>query len=352
MRQNLIALALAAALGGVSMTAHADVNTVAGGVLFIDFTNIDQKALGKDTAAAGTGLDVKRGYITIDHKFDDFWSANITTDFNYVSADSETQLFVKKAWLQAKWSNEFAVRVGSDDNPWIGFVDGLSGLRYVENSAVDKYGFGNSADWGIHVLGNASDNFWTYNVAVVNGGGFKNPTRTDSMDLEGRVSIQPIKGLTLAVGAYNGKFGQDPANLDPLKSTRTFSRFDALAAYNTADLRLGVEYFTADNNKNNIQYTTSTGSPFKDSAEGYSGWGWFSFAKDWAVFGRYDHVEPKQDTVSTQKDEYEYLGLEYVPRKGIKIAGVYKHERLKDGLVPTKLDTKTNEIGLWAEVKF
>ena len=352
MRQNLIALALATALGGVSMAAHADVNTVAGGVLFIDFTNIDQTSLGKDTAAAGTGLDVKRGYITIDHKFDDFWSANLTTDFNYSATTSETQLFVKKAYLQAKWSSEFALRVGSDDNPWIGFVDGLSGLRYVENSAVDKYGFGNSADWGIHALGVASDGFWTYNFAVINGGGYKNPTRTDSMDVEGRVSISPIQGLTLAAGGYSGKFGQDPANLDPLKSTRTFTRTDLLAAYNTADLRIGGEWFSADNNKNNIQYTLTSGSPAKDSAEGYSMWGWYSFTKDWAVFARYDHVEPKQDTVSTQKDEYEYVGLEWVPRKGVKIAGVYKHERLKDGLFPTKLDTKTNEIGVWAEVKF
>ncbi|HEY8009453.1 MAG TPA: carbohydrate porin [Rudaea sp.] len=350
MRQNLIAAALVVALGGFSAAAHADVNTVAGGVLFIDFTHLDQTALGKDTAAAGTGLDVKRGYLTIDHKFDDFWSANITTDFNYVSADSETQLFIKKAWLQAKWLNEFAVRIGSDDQPWIGFVDGLSGLRYVENSLVDKSGFGNSADWGIHVLGTGAGNFWNYNAAVTNGAGYKNPTRSNSVDFEGRVGIQPLPGLMLAVGGYSGELGKDVANLASTSDTRTFTRFDAVAAYNTSDLRLGAEYFSASNNKNNIVYTAATGSPLKDSSEGYSAWGWFSFTKDWAVFARYDHTEPNQDTVPSLKEQYEYLGLEFVPRKGIKIAGVYKHDTLKNALSTT--NTKSDEIGLWAEVKF
>ena len=113
MRKNLIASAVALAFGVTSIAAHADVNTVVGGTMFVDFTNIDQTSKGKDTAAAGTGLDVKRFYLTVDHKFDDFWSANLTTDFQYQSTLSNTNLYVKKAYLQGKWSSEFAVRVGS-----------------------------------------------------------------------------------------------------------------------------------------------------------------------------------------------------------------------------------------------
>jgi hypothetical protein len=40
---------------------------------------------------------VKRFYLGVDHKFNDVWSANLTTDFNYVSGDGETNLLVKKA---------------------------------------------------------------------------------------------------------------------------------------------------------------------------------------------------------------------------------------------------------------
>ena len=32
-----------------------------------------------------TGFDVKRLYISIDHKFSDIWSANITTDISLIA---------------------------------------------------------------------------------------------------------------------------------------------------------------------------------------------------------------------------------------------------------------------------
>ena len=35
--------------------------------MFFDLTNIDKTSNGSDTAASGTGLDVKRFYLTVDH---------------------------------------------------------------------------------------------------------------------------------------------------------------------------------------------------------------------------------------------------------------------------------------------
>jgi hypothetical protein len=102
-KQIYAALVLAGC--GLAMAAHADTavgeNTTIGGKGFIDLTSLDQKAAGVKTAASGFGLDVTRFYLVANHTFDSIWSANLTTDFNYVSADSETQLFVKKAYLQA-----------------------------------------------------------------------------------------------------------------------------------------------------------------------------------------------------------------------------------------------------------
>src|SRR5690348_17483462 len=90
--------------------------------MFADFTNIDQTSNGTKTDASGTGLDVKRFYLSVDHKFDDIWSANLTTDFNYVSNDGETQLFVKKAYLQGTFDKLATLRVGSANMAWIPFV--------------------------------------------------------------------------------------------------------------------------------------------------------------------------------------------------------------------------------------
>ncbi|MGN6191224.1 MAG: porin, partial [Rhodanobacteraceae bacterium] len=130
-------------------------NTKVGGTMFADFTNIDQTSNGTKTDASGTGLDVKRFYLSVDHKFDDIWSASLTTDFNYVSNDGETQLFVKKAYLQGAFDKLATLRVGSANMAWIPFVEDWYGYRFVENTVVDKMKLGSSADWGLHLFGDS-----------------------------------------------------------------------------------------------------------------------------------------------------------------------------------------------------
>ena len=95
-----------------TLAAWAD-STRVSGTMFVDMTNIGQTSNGQKTDASGTGLDVKRFYLSIDHKFDDVWSANLTTDFNYVGNDGETRLFVKKAYVQGVFSKLATLRVGS-----------------------------------------------------------------------------------------------------------------------------------------------------------------------------------------------------------------------------------------------
>ncbi|MEI9932138.1 MAG: hypothetical protein WDM89_16745 [Rhizomicrobium sp.] len=124
-------------------------NTTIGGTAFIDFSDIEHKVSGVKQADTGTNFDVKRFYVAIDHKFDDVWSANVTTDVTYDSTTKASQVFLKKAWLQAKvFGDMFDVRVGSSDLPWIPFVESLYGYRYVENTLIDRTKFGTSTDWG------------------------------------------------------------------------------------------------------------------------------------------------------------------------------------------------------------
>src|SRR5690242_5436992 len=75
------AIALAAIASGASAQ-----DTTISGRMYADFTNIDNKVDGVEAAPTGTGFDIKRLYIGIDHKFSDMFSANVTTDFQYSSA--------------------------------------------------------------------------------------------------------------------------------------------------------------------------------------------------------------------------------------------------------------------------
>ena len=99
--------------------------------------------------------ELKRFYIGVDHKFNDVFSANLTTDFRYNTngTSNDVLVYVKKAYLQAKLIPAFTVRVGAADLPWVPFVEGVYGYRFVENTLIDRTKFGTSSDWGVHVLG-------------------------------------------------------------------------------------------------------------------------------------------------------------------------------------------------------
>ncbi|TAL90564.1 MAG: carbohydrate porin, partial [Rhodanobacter sp.] len=151
-------------------------DTTIGGKMYFDYTNIDQKnSLTGKTNASGTGIDVKRFYLGVTHQFSDIWSANLTTDFNYVSNDGETNLFVKKAYVQGKFDQAAVLRIGSADMPWIPFVENYYGFRYVENTLTDRLKYANSADWGINLSGDLGQRkYLNYSVSAVNGNGYKN----------------------------------------------------------------------------------------------------------------------------------------------------------------------------------
>src|SRR6185437_6468566 len=184
-------------------------NTSIGGTAFIDFSNIEHKVSGTKQADQGTNFDLKRFYVAIDHKFDDVWSANLTTDVTYDGTTKASQIFIKKAFLQAKvWDDAFVVRVGSADLPWVPFVEGLYGYRYVENTLIDRTKFGTSADWGAHFFGKFADGLVNYQLSVVNGAGYKadpiggGANRSKDLDVEGRVNLN-WEGFVLGVGGYS-----------------------------------------------------------------------------------------------------------------------------------------------------
>ena len=345
--------ALAVASCGLTMTAHADTavteNTTVGGKGFIDLTSLDAKAKDVKTAGSGFGIDVTRFYLVANHTFDSTWAANLTTDFNYSSSTGETQLFIKKAYLQAKVSDAFWLRAGSADLPWIPFVEDVYGYRYLEKELLDRTKFGTSADWGVHIGGKLADGKVSYALSAVEGNGYKNPTRSKALDVEGRLSFVPVEGLTAAVGFYSGKLGKDiegagSTPTSPPAVQHTATRYNLLLAYAIEQFRIGAEYFSADN-------WTAVTSAAKDTADGYAVWAGYNFTSDVAGFVRYDEEKPNKDTVSTLKDEYYNAGVSFKPRKGVDISIAYKHEDVKNSAAAVQ-PAKSDEFGVWAQVAF
>ncbi|SHM12865.1 hypothetical protein [Rhodanobacter sp. OK091] len=355
-------------------------NTKVSGTMFFDMTDVSHKeqtgtgsSIKKDGHGSvnGVGYDVKRFYLTVEHKFNDIWSANLTTDFNYVSADSETQLFVKKAYLQGTFDPLFAVRFGAADMPWIPYAEKWYGYRFLENTITDRSidggrgtagaaatgigAFGNSSDWGVHAMGaTTGDNAFNYQVSVVNGGGYKNPTRSSGMDVEARIGYQPIKEMVIALGGYDGKRAKDVQNGQP---TRNATRGDALVAFRNDTFGIGGEYFMAKNWDDVLKYQGVVPAPaaIKDKADGYSVFGDWTFMPQWALFARYDSVTYKYSGVNgvykQLKDTYYNAGVSYDVMKNLRLALAWKYDKL-EGPAASPFTYKTNEIGFWGILSY
>ena len=311
-----------------------------GGRMFFDLTNIDKTSNGKDTAASGTGLDVKRFYLTVDHKFNDIWSANLTTDFQYSSAIGNTELFVKKAYVQGSFDPAFNLRVGAADMPWIPYVEKFYGMRYVENTLTDRLKYGNSSDWGLHGFGNLGNNF-NYAVSVVSGAGYKNPTRSKGMDVEGRVAYTPNENFVVAVGGYSGKLGKET---DIQSAENTYTRANAMVAYADSNFRVGGEYFQAKNLNNVLTVAT-------DKTSGWSVWGSVRVTDGGInVFGRYDDTDVSKTLDPTLSDKYWNVGVEFPVMKNLKLSTVYNYTHLANA--SDKKNDKTKEFGVWGDLSF
>jgi hypothetical protein len=311
---------------------------------------------------SGVSYDIKRAYLIVDHKFNNVFSANFTTDFTYDSTTKATQLYIKKAYLQANLlGDQFVVRAGSAEMPWIPFVESLYGYRYVDKTFTDNYSFGTSTDWGVHVFGNLMDHHVGYALSVVNGNGFKiastgTANRTNSVDVEGRISVN-YDHVTVGVGGYEGKLGKDVVGTPTF---HTAERFDVVGAYTDSRVRLGVEYMWAKY----FNDVTQANPAKTNTAEGISVFGSWFFTPKFSIFGRYDWLKPQETTAPNFVSNLYDVGLSYKPIAPLDIALVYKHDSVTDGLLSTGNGTigtlnahligkgEYDEVGIFTQVKF
>jgi len=376
-RKTLITTAVLASCAAASTAGAAGIdvgaNTTIGGELFADFSHIqlqNENSNGQriDTAPNGTGFDVKRFYLIVDHKFNDVWAADLTTDAQFTTASTATvstpasgstpagtttaltnqnssggvnEVFIKKLYLEGAFNKLFVLRIGSYNGAWTSFAESNYGYRYIEKTTTDRLGFANTADWGIHASGVYGANLVNYQFSVVNGGGFKNPTRTKDVDFEGRVGVNPLSWLTVGGGFYSGHLGQiTAANENFPKNTAT--RYDALAAVSIIGIHVGTEWYQAKNYKTvntlaasvfgtSAVVNTASVGPTNDKATGFSSWLSYDFNSQFQAFARYDNAKLSANVNPNLRDEYFNLGAVYKPIKPLDLAVVYKNEKVEHG---------------------
>lgn len=311
-------------------------DTSISGRMYFNASHITHEVNGIKTGNTdnGAGFAIKRFYLGVDHKFNDTFSANLTTDVSLLSGTGMTA-YIKKAYLQAKVSPALVIRAGSADMPWIPYAEGIYGYRHIEQTVSDRTKFGTSADWGVHVMGDLAGGIISYQVSAVDGGGYRNPQFSKTVDFEGRISAK-YKGFEAAVGGYTGELGQDIVGAT--STLRNYNRLNALVAYkgkiDKMPFTIGGEYFYAEGKLFNSTKPQPTTAP-KDKADGYSAFASLGFMPQWSVFGRYDTVKPAEVSDYGLKDDYYNIGLQWSPAKIVDLALVYKHEEARNGAFQT-----------------
>jgi hypothetical protein len=288
--------------------------------------------------ADGVGFDLERFYVALDHRFNEVLSANLTTDLQYSSRTGESDFFVKKAYLQAKPSDALTLRVGAADLPWISYVDGFYGYRWIEKTLIDRTDFGNSSDWGVHALGEFKDGAVSYAISAVDGGGHRDPSKSTSVDLEGRIGAK-LSDLHFGVGGYSGKRGQDVPGTPALRTAR---RLNAALAYTPKSYRIGLEVFAAENWENVITL-------LPDRSRGYSVFGSHTLNDKLSLFARHDRVRPTRITDPSRDERHFNVGAAYSPVRNVDFAVVYKRETVETAGARRQT---SNEVGLWGQLRF
>lgn len=331
-------------------------DTQISGRMYYDVSSIDKTVGGSKVDASGTNFDIKRFYLGIDHKFNDVWAMNLTTDFQYNSTLGASELYIKKAYLEGKFSSLFTVRAGANDMPWIPYAENLYGYRYIDKTITDQLGQGTSSDWGLHAFGATSSGVFNYAASVVNGNGYKAApdnglnNRSKSVDFEGRVGFQPINGLNVAVGVYSGKKGKDTYANDAsdTNEVNTASRTNAIVAYGNSQFRVGLEWFQAKDYANPFMPIGATDL----KQDGYSLFGNVALGGNGVnLFARYDKANLNKDAAFDPDYTFYNIGVEFPIVKGVKLAPVYKYTR-QEGATADAPKTVTKEFGVFGEFRF
>ena len=368
--------------------------TSVSGRMYFDVSSLTTKTAGVKQATTGTGFDVKRFYVGVDHKFNDTYSANVTMDARYnsnavsaptitvtpssgtatatasaqTSSVNDVQVYLKKAYLQAKYDDRLTVRIGAADMPWIPYVEDLYGYRFVDKTLTEnRFTVANSADWGVHALGKVGP--WiSYAVSAVNGGGYRNPTRTAGMDFEARLSAKvptAYGNWSAAIGGYQGKIGKETQVVAPATAVawNTAQRFDALVAFESHQIRVGAEYYNAVNWANSgvtTHYTIASAATSHlggDKSEGTSFWGSYQFTPELSVFGKKEFVKPNKDVLfpyAAKKDNFFNIGINYEPVKIVDLALVYKRAGTDANNAPTTAPVSAtyDEVGMFGQLRW
>jgi len=347
------AVATPAFAGGVTIAKDGDSKLKLEAKVFAAATSYK-----KETTTAGTtvvnnksrSVSLDRAYLGIKYYFDDDWMMRITYDVNNETGLGKSQqVFLKYAYLEGKLAGKAAVlRLGQSHTPWIDYEQGLWKHRYVSKVTSDEYKYDSSSELGIGLKGKVD--MFHYFVTATDGNSyskaknFKSNTGSTVIDLNARVGVTPVEGLTIDAQYITGYNGSKFLN-STVAVKQTFTQF--MVTYGMGhDFRVGANYMTDKGTPD----ANSTKVKVKTNAFGL--WGWANFTDNMGAFARYEQKTDKIAVTNAQKSKRYVAGFEYTPRKHVNLSLAIDSLKVSNlGSVANKSE-KVTRVGLYSQFKF
>ena len=155
------------------------------GVTYFDYTyDLTENAVND------AGFALKRVYFTYEQSLSEDISCKFQTDINYKT--SPFNIYLKNAKIDWKLPGASfrKLTLGMQGMNIFNVIEKTWGFRFLQKSAMDKYGFSSSADIGIGYSGKLASNTLNYSFMYTNGSGYKN-TENDKYK---KISVQLVYG--------------------------------------------------------------------------------------------------------------------------------------------------------------
>jgi len=257
------------------------------GVTYFDFSATDTKS----------AFNFQRQYFGYGGEVSDQVSFKILFDVGRSDSDTRLATYLKKA--QVNYKSSFGkFNFGLIGMNTYGIQESNWGYRFIEKSAIDKYGFSATADIGVGFSRSLIDNL-NLSLLFVNGEGFKKPQG----DKYHKIAFNTTygEGNLNKNDGYNAGvvYTTESTDTDPTTMTSVFGGFAGMG------LRLGGEYdlLTKGSVESNI-ISVSANYTVRDNID---------------IFARYDMVD---DNDETDKNGNNYLvtGIVLACDGGISVA--------------------------------
>ena len=290
-----------------------------GGVTYFDYTNSKEKsAFNFNRQYFSYGVNVSDD-VSFKVVFDvgrtnkgDFVYINNDGEPDKMSEDTRLIVFLKKA--QIDYSTSYGkISMGLIGMNTYNIQEKNWGYRFIEKSAIDKYGFSSTADLGLGFSKSLTDQL-KMSLQVVNGEGYKNP-QSDKYHKIAFNSTYGEHNLVKNSGFNAGVvFTTEPTDDKPNTMASLFGGFAGMG------LRLGGQFNMLTKGGIESQVISVSSN--------------YGMTDKLDAFVRYDMYDPNTDEIDEGKDNSTYLiaGIQLSCGNGLLVAPNIRMESYEDNL--------------------